>query len=338
MNQIKETKIKTNINTEETIVEMINNLMRVKILTYGASIFEFIIDGKRVDVAPSNINDFMSDKIYYGKTLGRTSGRIFLPGYQINNKFYKIKDNHQGIAKIHGGVNGFSFKTFKIEEAYADNDKVIVKLSYKSPANEEEYPGNLNVLITYTLTGNNFKITYDAISDEDTLCNLTNHIYFNLSAKEMTIDDHSLKVASDKFIEVDERVIFKNIKKVDNTVYDLRDGRSFKDIFKKLDNHPLKGFDNPFLLSKKVDCVELVSASSNYKLVCSTTYPAVVIYTHNQPFRSPNNRIKFDGVHSCVALEFQFEPGGIHIPSLNSAILHKNEKYHHEINFSFIKI
>jgi aldose 1-epimerase len=337
MYQIKKTKIKTN-KSEQTLIEMISDLISVKILTYGASIFEFIVDGKRVDVAPSDVNDFMNDKIYYGKTLGRTSGRIFLPGYEINNKFYKISDNHQGTAKIHGGENGFSFKTFKIEEAFADENKVVVKLSYKSPANEEEYPGNLDVLITYTLSSNNFKITYDALSDEDTLCNLTNHIYFNLSDSELTINDHSLKIAADKFIEVDQSVSFKSIKKVDETVYDLRAGRDFKDIFQKLDNHPLKGFDNPFLLSKKTDCVELTSNSNEYKLVCSTTYPSVVVYTHNQPFRSPNARIKSDGFHSCIALEFQFEPGGIHIPTLNSAILHKNEKYHHEINFSFIKI
>ena len=47
---------------------------------------------------------------------------------------------------------------------------------------EEGYPGNLDVTVTYSITEDNgLSIEYTAKSDADTVINLTNHSYFNLS-------------------------------------------------------------------------------------------------------------------------------------------------------------
>ena len=53
-------------------------------------------------------------------------------------------------------------------------------LRYDSPAGEENYPGRLRASVAYRLSGGTLSIAYAAESDADTLCNLSNHSYFNL--------------------------------------------------------------------------------------------------------------------------------------------------------------
>ena len=56
-----------------------------------------------------------------------------------------------------------------------------VVFTTESPDGEEHYPGNVTVSVTYTFDDTNtLIISYHAISDWDTICNLTNHSYFNL--------------------------------------------------------------------------------------------------------------------------------------------------------------
>ena len=51
-----------------------------------------------------------------------------------------------------------------------------------SPDGDEGYPGNMKVFVRYTFDDENvLTIKWSAVSDKDTICNLTNHSYFNLN-------------------------------------------------------------------------------------------------------------------------------------------------------------
>src|SRR5690606_14236416 len=89
---------------------------------------------------------------------------------------------------------------------------------------EEGYPGNLTVVVTYTLTGfDALKIDYEATTDKATPVNLTNHSYFNLSAgTEKDILNHIVKIHADQFTATDETLIpTGELQSVKGTPYDF---------------------------------------------------------------------------------------------------------------------
>ena len=106
-------------------------------------------------------------------------------------------------------------------------------LKTTSPDGEENYPGNLKVMVTYTFTDDNeLMIRYEAISDKDTLCNLTNHCYFNLSGEDSgkTIENETMEINADTFTVVDaESIPTGEMRDVTGTPFDLRSGKRIGD-------------------------------------------------------------------------------------------------------------
>ena len=67
-----------------------------------------------------------------------------------------------------------------------------------SPDGEEGYPGNLNVSVVYRVTNDNsLEITFNAVSDRDTILNLTNHSYFNPNGFEINFPDFRTTPSTD---------------------------------------------------------------------------------------------------------------------------------------------
>ena len=92
---------------------------------------------------------------------------------------------------------------------------------------------------------------YEAVSDEDTLVNITNHSYFNLSAGKDKIYHHQLKVKADEIACVDENCLANGtFLKIENTPFDFKE---FHEIGERIndDHEQLKlagGYDHSFML------------------------------------------------------------------------------------------
>lgn len=323
------TNVKTiKMNSENLkLITLENSYLKVVISTFGAAIFHIYLKNKNkyheVTVQPNNLEEFMYSDFYYGKTVGRVSGRLFPPGYIIKDNFHKQKKENI----LHSGKSGFSFSNFDVV-SFSKDKLILEAVSFEK---DSGFPGDLRLNVIYEIENRSLRVRYLANASKSTLCNITNHVYFNLS-QEKDIYNHEIKVDSKEYLEIDKdnRIIGK--KNIINSKYDLSKKINMRSVLEKMSNTPFKGLDHTFLLNKK--CVNLFC--NEFSLEVKTSYPAIVIYSHNK--KSPHSLLQKefgDNEHSSIALECQFEPGGVQHEGLNKGILDSKEKYNHFILYTF---
>ena len=319
--------------------------MKLVLTSCGAGIRDVFIPNKNDEVnsitlSPLNLIEFKN--CYHGKTIGRTSGRIENATFTINNKTAILEKNNIACDNLHGGSEGFHHRPFatSIEE---NDEYTNVIFSYNSPNGEGGYFGNIKLTVTYKIweKENKFEIIYDATTDEETLLNLTNHVYWNLTGDlKDTILNHKLYLDSSKYGVLNDRFI---VQKLDNVPhqFDFRDGKYVKDDVEDIivQTYAL-GYDHPFSLdkTKDYDC-KLVCEENGIELSVKTSYPFVVVYSDNQA--DPNVEVR-DGLNDrkylAICLECQYHPDGIHQMPENCGIISPQKPYHETVEYTFSKL
>ena len=182
-----------------TLFEIRTPELTARILDYGATVQALLVpdkNGKPVDVVLGHdtIEGYETHDGYLGACVGRVANRLGGAQFTLNGKTYILAKN-DGKNHLHGGLRGF--------DKYVWDAEVLedgVKFSRVSLDGEEGYPGTLRVSVSYRVANGALTITYDAVSDQDTLCNLTNHSYFNLNGggTALPIRCRSMPTASPK--------------------------------------------------------------------------------------------------------------------------------------------
>ena len=326
INHYKKTASKTRFNEETTfdLIEISNNLdLKVTFCSSGASIYSIYLKGRLITFAPDDFTFFCFNGLQFGKTLGRTAGRIKDGIAQIDGKEYHLYK--YGKHTLHGG-RGFEFLKYDFEEEEDDNEYRVI-FSLISSDGDQGYPGQLENKIIYHVKKeeNKIRIDFKAKSSKDTLCNLSNHVYWNLDGDmSKTIFDHELMINASKYVLTDEELIYKDILPVNKT-HDFTKGKKIiENLFDDELNVPyLNGYDHDYILNKdgKDDAI-LYSSSKDIKMEVKTSYPVCHLFTANC----------FDEAHRyhCLALEFQKE-----VFFQDKIILRKDEIYDEFIEFSF---
>lgn len=186
--------------------------MEVGILIYGGIVQSTMVpdkDGKLANVALGfdNLESYIKDSPYFGAIIGRYGNRIGKGQFTLDGKQFEIPINN-GRNALHGGTKGFD-KELWAATPLGDSNWVGLELTYFSPDGQMGFPGNLAVTVRYTLSNDNeLRIDYSAISDRDTIINLTNHTYFNLAgAGNGTVLDQVAMINADKITPVDRTLI-----------------------------------------------------------------------------------------------------------------------------------
>ena len=312
----------------------------VNIITYGGAIQSVLVPGKNgetVDVALGydDVKGYQTHGGYIGALIGRIGNRIRNGEFELNGVKYHIFNNEKN-ASLHGGKNGFDKKVWN---ASVHGDKLV--LTYLSKDGEENYPGNLSVKVTYMVENSSLKIVYDATTDKDTVLNLTNHCYFNLSGQgNGTAEDTILQIFADKITPMDENLLTNgNFMDVNGTVFDFNEGKAIgKDI--NSDDQQIKfggGFDHNFVLNKKENGLFAVAVSprTNVKMECYTDQPGVQFYAGNFMGGTFGKGGKEYIKRGAFCLETQNYPNAVNCPEYPPCVLKPGEKYHTETVYKF---
>lgn len=316
-----------------------DNGMRVELITFGARISKLIVsdnNGKGIDVVAGFDDEdaFMGDNPYFNAVIGRVANRIGGAKFTLDGKEYNLYKN-DGDNSLHGGKVGFDSKVWKGEVVGDDS----VRMSRISPDGEEGYPGNLNVAVTYTLTEDNaLELRYEAQSDEDTLCSLTNHAYFNLDGNFETVLDHEVYIDSDYVTTVDDSLIPSGeIKAIKGSAFDFSTPKNIgKDI--KSDEHMIeiaRGYDFNYVLNKSGVRKVASAYSSNSKIQMSvyTDRACMQFYTGN--FLDGLKGKKTYNYQSAFCMETQGYPNACNVPEFESVVLEKGKIYSAYTKYKF---
>ena len=147
---------------------------------FGVTLLSLTYGGLDVVLGYDTVTDYETNTEYFGATVGRFAGPIPEGKLRVGEKVYQLSRNGEDGNNMHGGFIGFSFRVWDAE-ILPDG----VKFALFSPEGEDGYPGNLTVSVTVRLTEEDgLQYIYDAVSDRDTVVNMTCHGYFNLEGHD----------------------------------------------------------------------------------------------------------------------------------------------------------
>lgn len=326
------------IDDQIDLISMKNEQLEVVVSNYGCTIIKVIMadkNGHKDDVVLGydDFTQYQTLDAYLGALVGRVANRIKAGQFSLNGQDYHLAVNN-GPNHLHGGIKGFSYQVFD----YTIEDEHTLKLHYLSKDGEEGYPGDLDLTVIYTLKDDTLTAHYQATSSADTLINITNHSYFNLSGHKENIYQHTLQIHASQFACVDsDGLTTGELKDVEGTPFDFRQPALIGERVEQ-DDEQLKigkGFDHPFLFDTQSNQVILTHEPTGRQLIVSTTLPQAQIYTANYlDGRLGKYRERYYA-RDAVCIETQNMPDAIHLEEHPTTLLKKGETYDEITSYQF---
>lgn len=343
---VTKTSFGTDLNGEKVYSYLLDNGsgLGAEILNYGGIIKNLYVNDKNgvktdVVLGRETLEDYLHNDGYLGALIGRHANRIARGEFELEGKTYRVGIN-EGRNSLHGGVNGFDKRVWSVRKN--DGEEPSLELSLVSEDGDEGFPGNLEVSVTYTLTKDNaLKINYRAVSDADTIVNLTNHSYFNLSGHgNGTIDNQILQIHSSFYTPNDNECMpTGEVLSVTGTPFDFRApkpiGQDIASDFEQIEM--FGGYDHNFAiegrgyrLAAAAKCME-----NGITMKVYTDKPGMQLYTSN----GLTEGIYKDGarynVHQAFCLETQYFPNSAAHGHFPSPVLKKGEEYNFTTEYRF---
>ncbi len=326
------------------------NGLVAKVTNFGAVLVSLFVPDKNGNLADvvlgfdSLENYFKNDICYFGSTVGRNSNRVKNASFVLNGTTYNLDKNERGKNDLHSGFNPYNSRLWDYS---IDEDSNSVSFNLVSPDMDQGFPGEFNITVTYSLDNdNNLKIKYTGTSNKDTIANMTNHSYFNLSGHNSgTAMEHKLYINADKYVEVDDELIpTGELRDVSNTPMDFRTptkiGLRINEDFKQFEY--TGGYDHSFVINKTNNGIEKIAVlsdeSSGRTMEVYTDSIGVQFYAGN--FIENNKVIGKENCNyknrSGVCLETGFLPDSMNQPNFVTPLLKAGNTYNTTTIYKFI--
>ena len=270
---------------------------------------------------------------FLGATVGRVANRIAGGQFTLDGQTYNLPKNNNG-QTLHGGLTGVDMVRWSLVSRTPSS----ITFKLVSPDGSDGFPGNLTILLTYTLTeDNSFDIKYEATTDKATPVNLSNHAFYNLrGTKGGTILDHVLTIPASGITPVDEYLIpTGEIMPVEGTPFDFREPHTIGE--RVGESHQQLafggGYDHNWVLDVPSDgqlhkVCELSEPESGRVMEIFSDQPGIQFYCGNFfDGKSYGKKGLAIGYREALALETQKFPDGVNQPSFPNTILRPGETY-----------
>lgn len=321
-----------------------NGTISAEILSYGGTIRSLHVpnaNGGTTDVVLGfdDISTYEAQDKFIGALIGRHANRIEAAEFLLDGKTYPLYAN-DGRNHLHGGKIGYDRRVWDA----AVTDSALV-LSLTSPDGEEGFPGTIQVQVRYSLTDTNgLQIEYTARTDQKTICNLTNHSYFNLAGHASgSILAQRIKLYASKYTPAnDECLPNGTIASVENTPMDLREGTVIGDHIDE-DFEQLQfagGYDHNWVIDGDHGILrpaaEASCAETGIHMKVLTTSPGLQFYSGNSLDGCPNGKDGAPYARRCAfCLETQYYPNALCHPNFPQPVITPEQPFHETTIYEF---
>ena len=325
--------------------------LTAQVSEFGATLVSVRVPDRHGQIAEvtlghDDFRGYVEQNPYLGSTVGRYANRIAGGNFTIDGQTFQVARNNNG-QHLHGGVAGLDRRVWS-SQPVREGDAAGVRLTYVSPAGEEDYPGTLTVHVTYLVPAdrNEVRIRFEATTDAPTLCNLTNHAFFNLDGGGEILR-HRLELFADRFIPISESLIATGERTpVEGTPFDFRRPHT---IGERIDAaHPqlvrARGYDHAYDLGLGGAlrlAARVTDPASGRTLEVLTDAPGLQFYSGNFLDGTVQGRwIKPYGFRQGFCLEPGLFPDSPNQPAFQragypSGVLRPGEKYAMEMAYRF---
>lgn len=303
----------------------------VSLTSLGASIRQIKCpssngDLKNIALSFAEESAYLSNPLYAGATLAPTAGRISRGLLPLENRVYNLSKNENNRHNLHGGFQNASFQNWQLLSAEQKEDQAEISFGLTLPDGLDGFPGNRQLKAVYTLTEEHrLTLKYEAVSDQDTYFNLSNHCYFNLSGDfSHAATAQLLQIHADRYVCNAPDFIPEGTAAVEGTPFDFRHPKSldqqlsaFPENIQLIRN---QGYNHGFVLTHADQEPDLACAlpDSSLQLFISSDAPCMVLYSGG--YIEEGLKLA-DGQRSAAscALAFEFQdypdaPGGHGFP------------------------
>ena len=314
--------------------------VEVKITNYGGIITSLSVpdcDGVMGDIVHGfeTLDEYLRPHPYFGAIVGRFANRIGGAKFKLDGEEYHLAKN-SGENSLHGGLKGFDKVLWEAE--VKGNS---LKLSYLSHDGEEGYPGNLKVVVTYSLNDGELSLDYEAATDKPTVLNLTNHTYFNLAGGG-DIHGHELTLDADYYTPTDRGLIpTGEVESVAGTPLDFRQPHKIGERIESRHVQIIRsgGYDCNWVVNGKAGELRRAATVRETKscraFVVLTTQPGIQFYTSNFLDGTLSGKGRVYTRRSALCLETQHFPDSPNQSSFPSPVLRSGERYREKTVFRF---
>lgn len=305
----------------------------VAITNLGAKVLQIVVPDRHgvlddVALGYDSLADVLTGSPSMGAFVGRYAGRIGGARFTQDGVEHRLTPN-SGAHCIHGGPRGARHRVFDATQA----DAQTLQLHHRFLTADDQFPGTLDLQLTYRLTDDNALVIEHVATalDEPGPASFTSHIYFNLDGvtEGQTIDGHVLQVpqANDVLGTSADGIATGERISLSGHVHDLRSAKALGTLPDIDLSYPLEALTG----DEARLCARLHSEASGRTLDVWTTEPLLQVYTAGQLGVAAKPDVGKQGVQHrprcAVCLEPQWFPNAPNCPSLPQNVVAPERPY-----------